>query len=107
MMKLVRKFRDHVTEVRYLYGVVPMDHEDTVFKQQVLVSLVIFISLLILVLWLLPTLSKSGEALLLPLLVISSTSYGLGQLFYIERMYRLIKRFAPGSFSIPVAPASF
>ena len=41
----------------------------------------------------------------LPLILLLGFTYGLSHLFYVVRMHRLVRKFVPGSFHIPVAPA--
>ena len=105
MREIIQRFQDKSTEVTYLGHLVPTDHEETTTLQQVFMTVGIMMLGLFGLSYVFAVPGGHHSGMALPLVLWLGVAYGLGRLFYVRRMHRLVRQFAGGSFHIPVAPA--
>lgn len=108
MRSLIERYRALSERVTYMGHLVPMDHEETAAHHQVLWFFITWFICMAPILYLFRNVPKEHEAaMILPTLITIGVAWSISHLLYLRRMDKLITKFVPGSFTIPVAPATF
>ena len=104
----IQDFRAKAAEVEHLDHYVPIDHEETALHWRVGTTIVVILLLQALCAWILGEVPKKHEGVLIVPIVLSvSIAWAMGYMVYVEYMHRLVKKFCPRSFTIPVSLAFF
>ena len=108
MRAFIRRFRDKAERVKYMRHLVPNDHEEVTENYQALWFFVAWFIGVAPVMYIFRNVApEENGVLILPIWTVTAAAWGISHLFYIRRMDRLITKFVPGSFTLPVAPATF
>ncbi len=108
MRALINRFRTKAQRVKYMRHLVPSDHEEMAENYQVFWFFVAWFIGVAPVLYLFRNVPVEDNAVItIPVWAVTAAAWGISHLLYIQRMDRLITKFVPGSFTLPVAPTTF